>query len=553
MTMNEQGREKRTEPGLTRRGVLGGLTVLFSGLPLAEQALADLESATDFPDRDGRVEQLVDVRLRAAEAVRRRGRVELSANGDTEEVPHHAACYSKGLPHDELGHVDPKAFELLLRALETGRHDDFESIPLGGPVRLANPQAALAFDLLGPDGCQLELAPAPRMGSAEQAAELIELYWRSLARDIPFAEYSEHRVTREAAAEIAALSAQTGPPVDASIPGETLFRGELAGCLRGPLVSQFLWKPVPWTPVWVEQVIRTAAPRLDYMTEYPAWLEVQNGQVAGANRFDPKRRYIRNGRDLGEYVHRDVAYQAFLGACHMALRMGAPIDEGNPYKHSHTQTGFGTFGAPYLVYLLAVVTQVALKVSWFQKWVVHRRLRPEKLAGRVENHLAGRASYPLHEELLESRALAEIRRRHGTALLPQAYPEGSPTHPSYPAAHAVIAGACATVLKACFDESYPIPDPVVATADGLALDPYRGPALTLGGELDKLATNIAYGRDFAGVHYRSDGAEGLKLGEAVTVAVLEELQLTGNELFTGFSLRRFDGGRVRIGSGAERP
>src|SRR5262249_446464 len=33
--------------------------------------------------------------------------------------------------------------------------------------------------------------------------------------------------------------------------------------------------------------------------------------------------------------------------------------------------------------------------------------------------------------------------------------------------------------------------------------PYTGAALTVGGELNKLASNIALGRDAAGVHYRS--------------------------------------------------
>ncbi len=64
-------------------------------------------------------------------------------------------------------------------------------------------------------------------------------------------------------------------------------------------------------------------------------------------------------------------------------------------KHSRTQSGFTTFGAPYLFYLLAVVTQVALTAAWYQKWLVHRRLRPEEYAGRVEVHRAGRARYPI--------------------------------------------------------------------------------------------------------------------------------------------------------------
>jgi hypothetical protein len=96
------------------------------------------------------------------------------------------------------------------------------------------------------------------------------------------------------------------------------------------------------------------------------------------------------------------------------------------------------------------------------------------------------------------------------------------------------------------DESHEVPQPVVPRTDGLALEPYRGPALTIGDELDKLASNVAFGRNFAGIHWRSDAAEGLRLGEEVAVRVLREMSLTGNEIFVGFSLRRFDGSRLTI-------
>jgi hypothetical protein len=43
------------------------------------------------------------------------------------------------------------------------------------------------------------------------------------------------------------------------------------------------------------------------------------------------------------------------------------------------------------------------------------------------------------------------------------------------------------------------------------------PSSTVGGELNKLAANVALGRDTAGVHWRSDGVEGLNLGEGVAV------------------------------------
>jgi membrane-associated phospholipid phosphatase len=102
-----------------------------------------------------------------------------------------------------------------------------------------------------------------------------------------------------------------------------------------------------------------------------------------------------------------------------------------------------------------------------------------------------------------------------------AIPEGSPTHPSYPAGHAAIAGACVTVLKAFFDENALFPEPVEPNSTGLALHAYKG-SLTIGAELNKLASNITLGRDWAGVHYRSDGTEGMLLGEEVAISLLKD-------------------------------
>ena len=143
------------------------------------------------------------------------------------------------------------------------------------------------------------------------------------------------------------------------------------------------------------------------------------------------------------------------------------------------------------------------------------------------------------------------RLRHdlGSPLLPLAYPEGSPTHPSYPAGHAAVAGACVTVLKACFREDFPIPDPVQASTEGELLEPWLGVELTLGGEFNKLASNITHGRDAAGVHYRTDGTEGLKLGEAQAIALLCDYSRTYAERFDGYSFTRLDGRPIRIAGG----
>lgn len=184
--------------------------------------------------------------------------------------------------------------------------------------------------------------------------------------------------------------------------------------------------------------------------------------------------------------------------------------------------------------------------AWYQKWLVHRRTRPEEFGGRVHQTKTGAALYPIHSDLLNCAALQAVLATNGTYLLPQAYPEGCPLHPSYPSGHATVAGACSAMLKAFFDEKGIMTDTVVASRDGLSLIPYWDVALTVGGEINKLAFNVAMGRDFAGIHYRSDAEAGLRLGEDVAIAMLQDLVQTTVEDFVGFQFTRLDGTPVAI-------
>jgi hypothetical protein len=163
--------------------------------------------------------------------------------------------------------------------------------------------------------------------------------------------------------------------------------------------------------------------------------------------------------------------------------------------------------------------------------------------------MTGAADYPLHKEVLNSQAVDQVFSKYGTYLLPAAFPEGNPQHPSYPEAHGAIAGACVTALKAYFSESFVLANPVVASDDGQSLLPYTGAdagQITVGGELDKLADNIAQGRDMAGVHWRSDAAQSLLLGEAVTISILRDQRATYNEPFNGFTFTKFDGTTITV-------
>jgi len=467
-------------------------------------------------------------------------------NGDEELYQNQIGSFSKALPHNSLGEVDLNAYHMMIRALTTGRPADFEAIPLGGPRRLVNPQAALAFELEGPDSHHLGMPAAPAFSSAETAGEMVELYWHALLRDVHFSEYDANPLTNRAAMELSALSDFRGAKVGGQVTPATLFRADIPGVLEGPYVSQFLLRDVPFGPQLIGQQMRTVVPNVDYLTAYANWLAIQNGAAPGQQQLDPVRRYIRNGRDLARWVQVDVLFQAYFNALLIMLATGVPFDGGNAYLRSRNQSGMGVLGPLHIQSLVAAVATRAFKAIWYQKWSVHRRLRPEMFGGRIHNDRTGAANYPIHSDVLTAPVLNDVVTQNGTYLLPQAFVEGSPTHPSYAAGHAGIAGACVTVLKAFFDESFIVPNAVVASTDGLGLIPYEGPPLSVGGELNKLGWNIAMGRDFAGIHYRSDQIESMRLGEEVAIRFLQEERLTYNEDFDGFSLTKFDGTTISV-------
>lgn len=488
-------------------------------------------------------------------------------NGDESLYFNKLGSFSKGLPHNGLGEVDLNAYAQMLGLMGSGDMGQMETLAMGSPdpqlqMKFVNPFAGLAFDLEGADSHSLTVPPAPRLAGAEAGGELAELYWMALARDVPFSDYDHHAITQAASADLSNMSDFRGPRSQGKVTTGTLFRGLTAGDVAGPYISLFLWRAIPFGVQAIDQRLRTPMPGVDYATSYEDWLALQNGiDPRTPEAFDRARRYVRSGRDLARWVHIDVLYQAYLNAFLILATppdpaddltgggLGAPLNPGNPYNSSRTQIGFGTFGGPYMATILPEVATRALKAVWYQKWYVHRRLRPEAFGGRVHNKLAGRAGYSLHEDLLNSAALSQVRSAHGTWLLPQAYPEGCPLHPSYGAGHATVAGACVTILKALFDENYVIPNPVVVSADGLNLVPYKGPdadQLTVGGELNKLAANIAIGRNLAGIHYRSDYVESVRLGEAVAISILRDQRLTYAEDLPGFTFTTFDGSRITI-------
>ncbi len=519
-----------------------GLTVGTLGVP----ALGSTSEKESFVQKaslkdlgESRADNAFQLRVAAAQRQYDQTTTDHPTNGDESRYASFIGNFSKTLPHNGLGEVDTNAYEALLAAVASGQSSDYGLIPLGGTARLANPQAANAYQVESCDSHALAMRPPPPLASLHENAEIIEVYWQAVARDIAFDDYPGDPLIAAAVREFRRF------PIFRGVTQGRIFRGETSGDHIGPYISQFLVKPIPYGSTTIDQRYRVPVAGDDKMTTYTEWLNIQNGiSPSSPIIFDPTPRYIRNGRDLAEYVHTDTPAQPYHNAALIMLgwRRNA-LSATNPYHSIGNQAGFVQFGLAHVLDMVSRVSLAALKAAWFQKWNVHRRLRPEAFAGIIHNELTGQTKYGL--PITSSRALDIAFGQSGTYLLPMAYPEGSPAHPAYPAGHATIAGACATVLKAFFREDFPVPAPVTVTNDGQSLGTYNG-TLRLGHELNKLAANISLGRDFAGVHWRSDGIEGMKLGEKVAIQLLSDYTETYNEDFGGFTFTKFDGETVTV-------
>ncbi|MEH2417052.1 vanadium-dependent haloperoxidase [Nostoc sp.] len=556
-----------------RAGLFSAASVVAGvlGSPFSSKKGGDVVQAQDINRRYNRafnynsfVDKAYRVRVEAARLERSIPIPPHPTNGDEERYPNKIGSDSRGLPHNGRGEVKLEAYNSLTKALTTQNPNDYENIILGGGRKLVNPQGPLAISLEGINAAQIAVPPPPALASAERAAEAVELYWQALLRDVPLSKLqnnTDNPKVLAAVEDLNKLSAFRGPKQNGRVTPQTLFRGSVnyvssgtttkyvtpPGVLDGPYISQFLLRTIPWGTQSVSPLIITALPGNDFLLNFSEWLTIQNGGSSGKSiKYDPQNRYIVTVRDLGEYAH--VGGPTYLGASLILGSIGTPLNPGNPYINSKTQSGANaTFGAGHLQALLNLGGSRVIRASYWQKYYVHRILRPEAYGGLVYNNIVNKTEYPINSEVFNSNALAQTFSTFGTYLLPQAYPEGSPTHSSYTGGAAANAGVNVTLLKAFFDENFLIPNPVVPDPnDPTKVIPYSGSPLTVGGELNKLATNYAIGRGHGGIHWRSDGSAGLALGEEVAISLLRDERLGYNEIFNGFTFTKFDGSRVTV-------
>ncbi|HEX7774882.1 MAG TPA: twin-arginine translocation signal domain-containing protein [Pyrinomonadaceae bacterium] len=565
---------KNEKPQLSRRNFVKGAATLAAAAsviplkPLAGGSGSTAEASTVPYVSNKRANDSFLYRRRVAQE----NKIDIGVrpdNGDRARYKDFSALYSKTLPHNGLGVPNQAAYLTFLNALEDESFVALNGItvgtPGGGPnSRLNGPATAFAFDLEGLDShAFVNPPPAPTVRSNQTATEEVEHYWAALLRDVPFTEYGSNPLVAEAVADLNSRSFLIGGGAGQwalPVTPQNLFRGRVFtndGNVKGPYISQFMIQPTFFGAQRLTQMFQTFLPDQAFMTDVGSYQNVQNGGASGEPLVDPQVRFIRNGRDLTAYTRVDALHQAYFVALLVLLGIRAPANPGNPYNTSLTQKPFGTLGAPDALATIPEVATRALKASWFRKWVVDLRLRPEEYGALVEARRIGsspvpQASTELHSDVLTSAVLPKILAKYGTHLMPQAFPEGSPTHPCYTGGHATVAGACATMIKFFIDGTKKIrplllaagSDVKVPTPDGLALVPYTGAdkdQLDINGELSKLAFNIPFGHGVhSGIHFRSSNYWGILLGEQVALSVLKDRAHSYNEPFT-INITKFDG------------
>lgn len=330
----------------------------------------------------------------------------------------------------------------------------------------------------------------------------------------------------------------------------------------------------------LDRRLRPASPGQDFLTDWSSWLQTQNGDPPGGShdRYIPaaaalstaapampltdEPRFVTTPRDLASCAQAGPDCESFhriyltLAAARMppdpGLLAAATRDGDDPrlaqLRHAEAAA------------LLGQATLQALRQAGRPPAPAHWRAAPEAVGGLL-NLLNPRCSPMMpHEDVPQNAVLRRLQptlrqlsdsglcerviahNRHQNrhlqqafthCLLPVAYPEGAPAYPDYPSRHALVAGACVTILKALFamEDVYGIDIYLVEPGalawqpapDGASLvgSPQPG-GLTLAGELNKFASNLSLGRCFAGVSYYSDYVEALRQGEMLALTLLSD-------------------------------
>ena len=518
--------------------------------------------------------------------------------------------FSKTLVHDEDTGFAKK--DHILKVVKAQEKADKESlkdlenlVPSDKRAPLTGITADNSYNLMGMDSFLPTSNKFYTITSKKGLFEMAEVYVKSLVRDIAFCDFNEKNRNVEKYErwlnEFGEINITAPMELDISknkkhINFKTFLRGNGKDELTGPYISQFLYLPFAYGNNVVHQKYFSEPDNVSSVTSQ-GWRQIQNGEISteGAksllNQDQKSFKYCHTPRVLGSMVHRDPLYQFYYNAALVALQNDIKLQgfDNIINKDNFRSTEWTSSGNPDVFASIAHVALGALRVAWYHKYGVAMKIRPEVYAQRIQlayekddqfvknveglRTLKVKCDENYMQELLQevseknNELLGKVNNNNRNYYLNLQYPEGSPTHPSHPAGHACVAGACCTVLKAMFqchkknfDQKLPWPRDAMHSIDGDELVNFgKNHKMTIVGEFNKLASNISLGRDFAGVHYRADGDYGMAIGEQYAISYLtdkckeyyESKDKSG--LFKGFFLEKFDGTKVVIKRSGEEP
>lgn len=503
---------------------------------------------------------------------------------DDQHMEYYPWLFGKLFIHNPVtGFVEKMILDKLISCVRSGSIDEFNDstwFSKDNRRKLEGILSSKSFQLVGLDSSMPIITNIDKgifnVDDPEFVFEMIEVYAMSLMRDVPFETFNTNIEVVSILKDLNKISKDfitCKLDIDNQISAKLLFRGMGVDEDYGPYISQFLVLPFHYGNIPLVQKYTYELDSEMSITDQ-GWLAIQEGRHTPTDSRREDLRYVFNGRILGSKVHNDPLYQFYYNAAQISLQKGI---KPSGFKHGYTSE-WTSGGPPSIFTNLAAVCEGALRVAWYNKYDINMRIRPEVYAQRLKLISESKDEFNVRvpgfmkiksiineDEGLNS-ILDRVTKRNGNRYLKLQYSEGSPTHPSYPAGHACVAGASCTVLKTMFTTHTQNVDgtfdrikwktlkcKVQYSLDGENLIEYEEKDIddmTVVGEFNKLASNVSIGRNWSGVHYRSDGDRGIELGESFAISFLIDQACSYHETYTntfkGWILEKFNGDIIRV-------
>lgn len=213
----------------------------------------------------------------------------------------------------------------------------------------------------------------------------------------------------------------------------------------------------------------------------PNLFEIYRGE-----HYDARHPVVRTGRELARWFEQETPGLAHRHALNLLLR----------------DTDWSPPRQAWVWAALDVTIYSALLAAWYYKWSAGNKGEACKQSPFAPREGVSFRPRPFELDsrvgVLYNREVSRYGDGDGPRRLAPNPSPGTPRHPSYPSGHSTYAGAASELLSWFF------PD-------------YRE-------EFNRLADNAGMARLWAGIHYRSDHLQGMKLGRCVACMVIEDLK-----------------------------